>query len=67
MGEPDPEPELDLVPVVVFFFGAGGLGGAGNLCGALRYIWDSSVSVEIVNVLVEALAAFVFFGVEAPA
>jgi hypothetical protein len=37
------------------------------LCGALRYIWDSSVSVEIVNVLVEALAAFVFFGVEAPA
>jgi hypothetical protein len=37
------------------------------LCGALRYISDSSVLAEVVCVLVEALAAFVFFGVAAPA
>jgi hypothetical protein len=67
VAEPDPEPELDFVFAGAFFFGAGGLGGAGNLCGALRYISDSSAPAEVVNVLVEALAAFVFFGVEAPA
>jgi hypothetical protein len=65
--EPDPEPELGFVFAGGGVFGAGGLGGDGSLCGALRYISGASVSAEVVCVLVEALAAFVFFGVEAPA
>jgi hypothetical protein len=63
----EPELELDFVFAGAFGFGAGGLGGAGSLCGALRYISASSALVGALYVFAEALAAFVFFGAEAPA
>jgi hypothetical protein len=53
--------------VGAFAFGVGGLGGAGSLCGVLKYSVESSASADVVYVFAVALAAFVAFGVAAPA